>query len=56
LINTRAYATALARSGLPLSRTHISGCERRCGAPAVAHLDLVAPGEAQLLTPVGEVR
>jgi precorrin-3B synthase len=56
LINTRAYATALARSGLPLSRTHISGCERRCGAPAVAHLDLVAPGGAQLLAPVGEVR
>jgi precorrin-3B synthase len=56
LINTRAYAAALARSGSPLSRTHISGCERRCGAPAVDHLDLVAPGEAQLLTLVGEAR
>jgi precorrin-3B synthase len=56
LINTRAYATALARSGSPLSRTHISGCERRCGAPVGAHLDLVAPGEAQLLTLVGEPR
>lgn len=56
LINTRAYATALARSGLPLSLTHISGCERRCGAPVGAHLDLVAPGEAQLLTLVGEAR
>jgi precorrin-3B synthase len=56
LINTRAYATALARSGSPLSRTHISGCERRCGAPAGVHLDLVAPGEAQLLTLVEAAR
>jgi precorrin-3B synthase len=43
LINTRSYATSLARSGSPVPRTHISGCERRCGAPADDHLDLVAP-------------
>jgi precorrin-3B synthase len=48
LINTRAYATALAGSGLPLPRTHISGCERRCGAPAGDHLDLVAPTTVRL--------
>lgn len=27
----------------PRPRTHLSGCERRCGAPAYAHVDLVAP-------------
>ena len=56
LINTRAYATALAQSGTPLPRTHVSGCERRCGAPADDHQDLVAPGIADMLTPVGETR
>jgi precorrin-3B synthase len=53
LISTRAYATALARSGSLLRRTHISGCERRCGAPTVDHHDLVAPGDIELLTLVG---
>jgi precorrin-3B synthase len=55
LINTRAYATALAQSGSPLPRTHISGCARRCGAPAGDHRDLVAPHDAELLT-LGEPR
>jgi precorrin-3B synthase len=54
LISTRAYATALARSGYPLPRTHISGCERRCGAPTVDHHDLVAPGDVELLALVGQ--
>jgi len=49
LINTRSYATALARSGSPVPRTHISGCERRCGAPTDDHLDLVAPIALDLL-------
>ncbi len=31
-------------AGSPTARTHISGCERRCGAPAGPHLDLVAHG------------
>jgi precorrin-3B synthase len=53
LINTRRYATTLARSGWPVSRTHISGCERRCGAPAVAHIDLV-PDRVQLLAAARE--
>ena len=43
LINTRSYATSLARSGSPVPRIHVSGCERRCGAPTDNHLDLVAP-------------
>jgi precorrin-3B synthase len=54
LISTRAYATALARSGARLPRTHISGCDRRCGAPTGDHHDLVAPGDAELLTLVGQ--
>jgi precorrin-3B synthase len=55
LINTRAYATVLAQSGSPLQRTHISGCERRCGAPAEPHQDLVAPAQGALLAVVGPV-
>jgi precorrin-3B synthase len=54
LINTRAYATALAQSGSPLRRTHISGCERRCGAPTGAYRDLVAPRDTELLALLGE--
>jgi precorrin-3B synthase len=56
LINTRAYAMALARSGSPVPRTHISGCKRRCGAPTGDHRDLVAPDAADLLTLVGRAR
>ena len=52
LINTRGYAAALAQSGSPLQRTHISGCERRCGAPAEPHQDLVAPAQGKLLAVV----
>ena len=55
LINTRAYATALAQSGSPLPRTHISGCERRCGAPTGDHQDLVAPDAVALLSMTGAV-
>jgi precorrin-3B synthase len=56
LINTRAYATAMVQSGSPLPRTHISGCERRCGAPIGDHRDLVAPRDIELLTLLGEAR
>jgi precorrin-3B synthase len=56
LISTRAYATALASSGFPLPRTHISGCQRRCGAPTGDHCDLVAPRDIDLLTLVGRAR
>jgi precorrin-3B synthase len=55
LINTRAYATALVQSGSALRRTHISGCERRCGTPTEPHLDLVAPTQAELLAVAGPV-
>jgi precorrin-3B synthase len=53
-INTRRYATALAQSGWAVSRTHISGCERRCGAPADDHIDLV-PDTSQLVAAGREV-
>ncbi|HEX7211206.1 MAG TPA: precorrin-3B synthase [Propionibacteriaceae bacterium] len=56
LIDTRSYATRLAQSGHQLPRTHISGCERRCGAPVGAHHDLVAPTAASPLLLVGESR
>ena len=35
---------------------HISGCERRCGAPAGEHLDLVAPQPDDALQIVGHTR
>ena len=40
--DTQSWARAVAAEGTTV-RTHLSGCERRCGAPAAAHLDLVAP-------------
>lgn len=40
--DTQVWAVALAAAGTT-ERTHLSGCERRCGAPNVAHLDRVAP-------------
>ena len=42
-IDTTAIATALVPPAAPLPRTHVSGCERRCGAPTGDHVDLVAP-------------
>jgi precorrin-3B synthase len=56
LINTRACATALVNSGSLQRRTHVSGCERCCGAPAGDHIDLVMPDDVQLLAPAGEAR
>jgi len=43
-IDTQATAAGLvARLGSHRPRAHLVGCERRCGAPAEAHIDLVAP-------------
>jgi precorrin-3B synthase len=56
LIDTRAYAIAMAQAGSPVPRTHISGCERRCGAPTGDHRDLVAPAVSDQLTLVGRAR
>ena len=43
-LDTRALARALAPV-LPPGRlpVHVSGCERRCGTPATAYVDLLAP-------------
>ena len=41
LADVRADALA-ALSRLPGGRVHVSGCERRCGAPRAAHVDAVA--------------
>jgi precorrin-3B synthase len=46
--DTRALAAELAGRSPTLRRTHLSGCERRCGAPAGDHLDLVAPTLGEL--------
>lgn len=40
-LDTRAAATDLVRAG-GTQRVHVSGCERRCGAPSVPHRELVA--------------
>ncbi|GAA3565130.1 precorrin-3B synthase [Microlunatus spumicola] len=41
--DTQGLAASLVRAGGPGGRTHLSGCERRCGAPVGQHVDLVAP-------------
>ncbi len=41
--DTQGLAARLARAGGPAKRTHLSGCERRCGAPAGPYVDLLAP-------------
>lgn len=46
--DTRALAAQLVAAGGPGRRTHLSGCERRCGAPTGPHADLVAPTRVDL--------
>jgi precorrin-3B synthase len=46
-IETLALAARLASAATATPRTHLSGCERRCGAPNHDHLDLVAPTDAE---------
>ena len=52
-IDTTEIAEALVALGGSLPRTHVSGCERRCGAPTGDHRDLVAPSMAEALTVIG---
>ncbi len=42
-VDTQALVHAAAGVDATWSRTHVSGCERRCGAPTTEHHDLVAP-------------
>jgi precorrin-3B synthase len=55
-ISTRNFAAELvARLPLaPAQPVHVSGCERRCGAPSDRHVDLVAP--RSLAAALAEVR
>ena len=46
--DTQTLAAALVAAGGPGRRTHLSGCERRCGAPVEPHTDLVAPTRVDL--------
>jgi precorrin-3B synthase len=55
-ISTRELATGMASSLTmrPRLPVHLSGCARRCGAPASAHVDLVAPSSlASALAQIG---
>jgi precorrin-3B synthase len=48
-VDTQQLVRSVAILDADWPRTHVSGCERRCGAPAVAHRDLVAPSRDELL-------
>jgi precorrin-3B synthase len=48
-VDTQALVRSVAGLGAVWPRTHVSGCERRCGAPTGAHHDLVAPSRNDLL-------
>ncbi len=48
-IDTQSLVRSVAGRDLRWPRTHVSGCERRCGAPAGPHRDLVAPSVEELL-------
>ncbi|WP_197677122.1 precorrin-3B synthase [Friedmanniella luteola] len=48
-VDTQALVRSVAAEDRRWPRTHVSGCERRCGAPAGPHRDLVAPTRDELL-------
>ena len=48
-IDTQQLVRSVAEVDAAWPRTHVSGCERRCGAPAAPHRDLVAPTLDELL-------
>lgn len=52
-IDTAALAAALVAEVPSLPRAHVSGCERRCGAPTGDHVDLVAPDLVEAVRAVG---
>jgi precorrin-3B synthase len=53
-IETLPLARRLTQAAVSLPRIHLSGCERRCGAPNHDHLDLVAPTEAEAFARTGQ--
>ena len=48
-VDTQQLVRSVAGLDAAWPRTHVSGCERRCGAPTAAHHDLVAPSRDELL-------
>ncbi len=48
-VDTQALVRSVTRLEARWPRTHVSGCERRCGAPLGPHQDLVAPTREELL-------
>lgn len=48
-VDTQSLVRSVAGLDARWPRTHVSGCDRRCGAPTGDHLDLVAPSRDQLL-------
>lgn len=48
-VDTRELVRSVVGVDAAWPRTHVSGCERRCGAPGEPHEDLVAPSRATLL-------
>jgi precorrin-3B synthase len=48
-VDTQSLVRSVAGLDAVWPRTHVSGCERRCGAPTVVHHDLVAPSRDELL-------
>lgn len=48
-VDTQALVRSVAVLDARWPRVHVSGCERRCGAPAGDHVDLVAPSHDRLL-------
>lgn len=48
-VDTQALVSSVVAEDVHWPRTHVSGCERRCGAPSGPHRDLVAPTREALL-------
>ena len=48
-VDTQQLVRSVAGAERSWPRTHVSGCERRCGAPSGPHHDLVAPSRDALL-------
>ncbi|GAA1435542.1 precorrin-3B synthase [Microlunatus lacustris] len=48
-VDTQALVSSVVGAHRHWPRTHVSGCERRCGAPSGPHADLVAPSRSELL-------
>jgi precorrin-3B synthase len=48
-VDTQRLVRAVIGVDADWPRTHVSGCERRCGAPSGPHRDLVAPSVEELL-------